>query len=117
MEIERTLWFAYSANAVHYTTRSVHFSLTANMTEEPREQLSPEQILHQTIQQYFDGHLYGHRTKPFRLAGLAKYELVRQIRPDSNAYAVILEDVEEEDIGELDNDWLRGLYEVGQLFE
>ena len=28
-EIERTLWFAYSANAVHYTTRSVHPSLSA----------------------------------------------------------------------------------------
>lgn len=87
------------------------------MVENHEEQLSPKEILHNTIQGYFDTHLYGHRKTPFILFDVVEYELVKQVRPESNAQAVILINVEEEDISEIDKEWLVGLREVGNQFE
>ncbi len=79
-------------------------------------ELNPLEILGQEVQKYFDEHVYGRRKKHFKLKKIVEFDLVKKIRPDANAHAVVLDGIEEGQIGIVDNNWIRGLGELGTKF-
>lgn len=81
------------------------------------EFLSPEQLLHKTVQDFFDTHLYKGFDAPFQLDRLEEDENVARIRPESNAFVTILKGNWEECISEFDDEWRKGLFQTGQQFE
>lgn len=81
------------------------------------EFLSPEQLLHQTVQNFFNTHLYEGFNAPFQLERLEPDKNVARVRPETNAFVTILKGDWEKGISEFDDEWREGLLQTGQQFE
>lgn len=77
---------------------------------------SAEDMLQAEIKEFLDRNPYPGFSNPFRLKELRVNELTGQVR-DTRSFVIILEGVGEEDIPNLEREWMRALYEIGERWE